>query len=307
MSSIHKKIKIEYYRYELTNTSTNTPIDYNIDNLFSTLVLKKIEDRIYELNNSKIRIEQIVKRDSFWLINVLKFRETDTAKTAKINEEATDLPLDDDEYLSEDMTVIYNVQEKIFAIQRNRFCCTPTQLGRYFEQILMQEFQHSKLTFKFIPIVRNNLDKALNNMVDCRKLTCKISDWPTSQEYYTNKSLSKIAKLTEEFEATSIEITVSVGRNRKKTLSRAHAKKFISEIINLSQANGNVQKAIASLNTSINEDSEDTKFEMFDLLSNNLHDIINFTLETRMSISFTNISSEMIKKFNKHILQTQFE
>lgn len=299
MDYVNKRIVIEYYRYEITNEQNE--VDFDFAKLFADVKGKNLSERIYEVDNHRVRIEKIRQDGDYWLLNILRFREGDISKTAKLDEAAVELALDEDEYLSEDMTVIYNKSVNIFQIQRNRLCFTPSQIAKLFSSIISQELKLDGIRCNLMAVLRNNLDEELKRKNSCKKLIFKISDWKTPEQQFGNDSMYHIASVGKEFEAVEVEVSISVGRSRKKVLNSAVVNKFINMFRSSDQNDVNVMKAVASLG------SEDAKYEQFDLLSNKLNNIIELEIEKRRSISFEKLSKKMLVCFKNNISEKQFE
>lgn len=299
MDYVNKKITVEYYKSEITKENKLSNISLN--DLLNRVKQKELRERIYQVDDHKVRIEKMQQEGDYWLLNILRFREGDISKTAKLDEEAVDIDLDEDEYLSEDMTVIYNPKVDVFQIQRNRYCFTPSQISRLISEMIMCELKWDDISCKLIPILKNNLDEELKRKNRCKKLVFKISDWKTPEQQFCNDSMYHIASIGNEFEAVEVEVSISVGRSRKKVLNFTTVNNFINMFRSNNQDDVSVMKAVASLG------NEDTKFEQFDLLSDKLNNIIEMQIEKRHSISFEKLSKEMLICFKNNIREKQFE
>lgn len=92
------------------------------------LVRKAIE--IYE--GCKIRIEKFDFNDknALWTMRILRLREDNLSFIVKPDEEAKPIELGEEEYLGEDMTMLFDITNNIAMIQRNRYALGFTNLQK---------------------------------------------------------------------------------------------------------------------------------------------------------------------------------
>lgn len=69
--------------------------------------------------------------DDFWGIHLIKLRDTNIPTKVKENEASEPVELEDDEYLGEDITLLYEKCSSILMVQMNRFSLGITKLTEF--------------------------------------------------------------------------------------------------------------------------------------------------------------------------------
>lgn len=158
-------------------------------------------------------------------------------------------------------------------IQRNRDSVGPTRISKYFNKLYKMLNQDYIIEFR--PIVRNDVFKSLKNKDVITKINLKTADINKTNLPSTFKSLISDAVP----EGIELELTMSVGRKRNKSIR----KDFADDIIDsLQESNNNLQHAYVSAG---NKNDKGTTFdvEAFDLISGRMISEHIFDLGNRHS------------------------
>ena len=129
-----RTIKFGYYTVCVVNEEQgNDPIRFDFESWISKAVNKGIEKKEIEFDNVIARLEELEgdNENKIWKLRFMKLRDTNIPSIVKKEEEAKPIALDDDEYIGEDMLMIYDSENQVAMIQSNRFAMSKGKLEKY--------------------------------------------------------------------------------------------------------------------------------------------------------------------------------
>ncbi|CZR82916.1 TPA: DUF6731 family protein [Clostridioides difficile] len=262
-----KNVQFDYYRiYERRIENQNT-IDEEVDinNLFNELSILNTVDTTIECMSERARIQNINfdENNNIWEIQFLRLRENYVPGIANEDGEYDIIRLEEGRYIGEFTSALYDAEEHILVLHRNRNSLTPKGVQNYLNEISLR--QHN---FILKPIV-NNLDvRGYLQGKLYRKISIGIHA-NELEELDSNESyIIPILKNLKNIEGSNINIDVSIGQGRRNsTLSSGLINSIVDDIGEF--------RGTSSLKVKLKE-SPDTKVEEFDLLSNRIKDIVEF-------------------------------
>lgn len=242
-----------------------------------------------EFNDTLARVDKITYDDKnkLWCIRFMKLRDTNIPSKVKENEEAETIPLEDDEYIGEDLNLIYEKKSGIAMIQSNRFSLGISKLSEFIQntnadkdirvviQPISEIFEKKRIRKQEI----KSIEIGFANLIDLNH---------TISEDYT---LSSIIKPMKNWGGIVGRIVVSLGRTKEKSLNRTEIEQIINEI--------EQNKHLLSVARLKCKDDDNARTEVIDLFDNIAHDFISFTLETRTNLQFEYAINSMIDRFVK--------
>lgn len=95
---------------------------FNFAEWVDVVTKQKLIRKPIDFNNAKARIEHVKfsKNYDVWCLQLMKLRDTNVPAKAKDFEEAQTIELDDNEYIGEDLYMIYDAKKGIGMIQQNK-------------------------------------------------------------------------------------------------------------------------------------------------------------------------------------------
>lgn len=196
------------------------------------------------------------------------------------------MQLDEDEYIGEEVSALFDQKFNIIMLQRNRNSLSPSGIEKYFSGVLGDGNQ---IELSPIP-VPDELRTVKQNQI-FRKLSIGFSPTNIDDEMLNNanKSIRKIIKGTKELGALRVSVTLSLGNSRKeKTLNQQE----IMELGTLENYEG-----FNKIQVDRRED-EDTKIETVDLISGKLNDVITMEVSRINPIKYERLIVEMQALYN---------
>jgi len=195
------------------------------------------------------------------------------------------LILEEDEYIGEEASAIYDNSLRVIMLQRNIASLSSVGVEEYIN-LIWKEKNGLKLFLR--PIPRHiTIDELESNSISFKKLTMRYADTANTSITSFNNALEELSK----FEPNILEIVVSVGRKRKKYLNKVALLSFLKDIL---KKKDNVDK----LSLTIFKNNEST--EILDLLSDmTMHDFISYKIPKRQSVGFEYMEQRMKEVFDE--------
>ncbi|MCI8520597.1 MAG: hypothetical protein HFE51_10500 [Clostridia bacterium] len=292
-----KNIKLEYFRVtcrELQDMDTSSVPDSMFDlyrwiDVFDT-DFSGIEDKTFMYAGERARLDDIYKTENYWVLDFLRLRDSNLPKRAYENKQTEDMQLDDDEYMGEEAIAIYDPETNVLALQRNRNSLSVTGIEKYLNDV----WQHRDNNVIYLrPILSEiDLDAILKKTdKDYRKIRFKIADTDNLQEAdYDNSPLGQILKGVGKYQGAFVDVTISMGHFRDKSLNDVAVNNTLNELVN----NASTKKA----EISIKEDA-DAPVEIIDLLSDKLSDYVQIEYELKKSIPSNILVVNLLKQYKQ--------
>lgn len=196
------------------------------------------------------------------------------------------MELDEDEYIGEEVSALYDQEYSIIMLQRNRNSLSPSGIEKYFSGVL-----GNGDLIELAPIpVPDELRTVKQDQI-FRKLSIGFSPTNIDDEILnnTNKSILQIIRGSRDLGALRVLVTLSLGNSKKeKTLKQ-------EEIIEL----GNLENYDGFNKIQVNRrEDEDTEIETVDLISGKLNDVITMEVSRINPIKYERLIIEMQNLYN---------
>lgn len=199
--------------------------------------------------------------------------------------EQEDLDLEENEYIGEDMYVLYDRTNNVFMAQSNRMSLTINRITEFVNETKKPD----NMTVGFVPITRNLTRKELKNkrvrsiLISCENLHEK--------DKINSAPLKSICDSVDGFGCLTYSLKLGVGRKRNAELSPAESRKMIDDIINRTI---DVKSAQVSVSDQITGE-----IEYVDLVENKLCSILEYKIGKRERLHLDKLFPEMIKEYLK--------
>lgn len=246
---------------------------FNLTTLFAILDTKNLEERTKEYKQEKARMEEmglVGNSTNLWSLYFSRLRDFNLPNRAKKNEPSQPFPLEEDEYLGENVSAIYDEVNNILMIQRNRNSLGPGAIETYFNQFLQG---NDEIVFRPIPI--KNARTRIKEAEYVRKLKIKFADVKKAETEVSGVSLKKWISHFNDYDSVTGEIIITVGRQRKASLG-GNLKGLLDEVYENSNL---IDRAQVSVKKSDISDPE-----IIDLFAENAHDITSFSVKPRTAL-----------------------
>lgn len=196
------------------------------------------------------------------------------------------MELDEDEYIGEEVSALYDQGYNIIMLQRNRNSLSPSGIEKYFSGVL-----GNGDLIELAPIPVPDELRTVKQEQIFRKLNIGFAPTNIDDELMnnTNKSIMQIIKGCRDLGALRVSITLSIGNSKKeKTLKQDE----IIELGNLENYDGFNKIQVSR------RENEDTEIETVDLISGKLNDVITMDVSRVNPIKYERLIVEMQNLYN---------
>lgn len=260
---------------------------FDIETLIQKIRDQNLELKIIDIHEwCKVRIEQFNydEEKEVWTMRILRLRDANLSFIVKPDEEAKPIELGDDEYLGEDMTMLFDIKNNVAMIQRNRFAIGFTNLQKMIQKILNID----GVLIEIRPITKE-LDASLIQRDYFKSIEIRFANLKDKDIDSIGGSLGRIMRAYKEFNGGGGSFSVNLGRTRKNSLAKEKVREFLNEI----QQNKDVLNA-AVLRA---KDADDTDMAIYNLFDNIFSALITFELAERTSLDYRYCVRKMIEKY----------
>lgn len=191
------------------------------------------------------------------------------------------MQLDEDEYIGEEVSALYDQKYKIIMLQRNRNSLSPSGIEKYFSGVLGNGDQ-----IELLPIPTPDELKVIKQNQIFRRLSIGFSPTNIDDELLnnSNKSIMNIIRGAKELGALRVSVVLSLGNSKKENTLKQEE---IMELRNLKNYDGFSKIQVDR------KEKEDTEVEMIDLMSGKLNDIISVEISRNNPIKYERLIVEM--------------
>lgn len=279
-----RKIRVEYYQVMKSKRAGGGEDQvYDLEKLLLKADGLKLKDRLYNYYQEEARLDKISYRKSTecYYLNFVRLRQTKIPVKAKRDSESEAMELESDEYIGEDVSAVYDKNNYIIALQRNRDSLGSSGLEYYLSKLLGSDTYEISLR----PVPLKDIDERINKVKGYRKLVIKLATDRTKKKRIPDKSsFNQLLKFTGPFESRNASITISMGRGK----GFINTKAIYDTIQEIRETNDFVEGAELSVKYN---DSEPV--QIIDLFAMKYHNFVWIKMEKRQSIDFIELCDEI--------------
>lgn len=246
-----------------------------------------------DFNNAKARIERIGrnKETGIWGLRIMKLRDTNVPAKAKENTVAAAIELEDDEYIGEDLFIIYDEVKGIAMIQQNRMSLGISRLEEFFQHTYDTYVDtNNKSKVSISPIESKvSFERIFRSNYRYIELSfANIKDYDLDSE---DCSLSTLLAPFKHMQGVSGAIKIGLGRSKDESLNRQEIQQLTNELSKDSN-----KRYVRGAKVCIKEE-EDMDVEIIDLFEEVSHDFLTFEIEKREILQYENVIPRMRSKY----------
>jgi hypothetical protein len=288
---ITKYVKFDYFHVTCRPVgapATVRDVPFDLRTILHKLGNLDLQQRTTAYKQEKARLERFTydMNTRFWDMYFTRLRDFNLPSRAKEDQPAEPIDLDDDEYIGENVSAIYDEDYHILMVQRNRYSLGPAAIEEYINAF--RDDPNEEINFR--PIHLPDPKGKVRSAQFHRKLRIKFADINKASIEGRGKSLSKWLSMFKEYDSVNAELIISVGRHRNASLG-GNLRDFMEELQNNKDV---VSKAEMSIKR-----SELTEIEVVDLFEEHVHDIGYFTVPPRTVLNHEAVVYQMAELYRK--------
>lgn len=273
MSTI-KNVKLEYYRCNLVEEGNMETID--LEKMFEDLYFKLERGHVirYEFNNEIAKLANVDYYPEIGSYHLCfeRLRDFNIPVKSSFQRESETIDLEEDEYIGEEVSLLYDTTNRVCILQRNRDSLSPTAL-EFFINDIYSSFVGMEVNLELNPIIESDTLQYILGSNQIRKINVRVDD--LGQETNYEDDLSNITDEVTRFEAASLDFTLSVGREKEKEMEPSAARKLINSLV----GRKNINKAQVYI-----REEKNSNVEKYDLIEHKIYSIITFDYKENKTI-----------------------
>ncbi len=286
-----KKIKFQYFK--IFKLQDNERQAYNLVRLLASISQTELSQRNYMINGYKSKLENINlianEANRYYYLRFVKLK--DSFLPLRSYEDRASLPfeLNDDEYLGEDVSIIYDSRLNVILLQRNRNSLSANDIEYYLTHFAREfEIIGESSKIQLSPVLGGTIPDRTSNITKAEFSFANITDYSSNQE---ETNLLKIIPILRNYGAISAKITISVGHYKNKRLDNNSVLTAIED----SEANSDIVKSarVTFMNDEVNC--------YYDLFDNILYEEHIFHLDRHTSLEATELWPVMMNKYQNRL------
>lgn len=288
-----RTIKFRYYQikkqeYNIKQEKWNPIETFDFIKWISVIKSRNLLKTDLEFSNCLARIEECNyhRENDLWCLRFMKLRDTNIPSKVKRGADAEPIELDDDEYIGEDLTMLYEKCSGIAMIQINRFSLGIKKIEEFIEHTL----NDSKIKIIISPII-DIFDNDIITKGSCRNLEISFANLDTWNPDSKKIALGTLMNPLKRMGGYVGKVSVGLGYVKKDSLDKTVVKQIIEEI-------EGKDKYVTSVKIKIKDD-DDNQIDVIDLFDQIACDYITFALQSRETLKYKTAVMEMISCYKK--------
>lgn len=287
---VKKTFKCEYYRLSETVDESNEAL-FDLEAWLTRIQEISLAERTYPYLEDTMRLEEFFFHQTYnmWFLRFMRHRVNDVPSLSTINGLSRFMDLGNDEFVSEDVTCLFDPSNNVMMIQKNYHSISSAGIESYFNQTTQENttvhLRKIISTDSFVRARRANRNK---------KIIVRLADIQTLRDrgFLGNlrSSIGLMIQSLREIPSPYIEFTFSVGLDRNSEIDETEANNILIDIEQNPLLFDRAKIAIIEEN--------ETKQKMIDLFLDSPKDEIEFEIQGRNSpIRFDAIMDRMAQKY----------
>ncbi|OME08021.1 hypothetical protein BSK64_06185 [Paenibacillus odorifer] len=286
----YRKVRFEYYQVVLRRRDDRRGERDRLFDLPAWMEVAQglsLDGRTYDYRQEKSRLETSYWDNEleFFFLHFVRLRDTNIPSTARQNGQVEPLELDDDEFIGEEVSALYDEDNHVLMLQRNKFSLGPEGIEEYFNII----WNNPDEIIYLRPICPPNTFEIARRAAEYRKINIRLADLrEVPRENILNRLRSPIGGLissVRNYEGANVQVTITVGTSRTDSLN--------DETINDTLIDIEQNPDLFTRAELVIKEEDDSRIELIDLFEHKAHDFGNFRMERRETLSHYAIAAEM--------------
>ena len=291
----YRKIRFEYFQV-VYRTVEDGPADR--DRLFDLLawmdraMRRSLEGRTFDYRQEQARLETAYWDDElqFSFLHFVRLRDTNIPSKARTGGRVEPIELEDDEYIGEEVSALYDENNHVLMLQRNKYSLGPEGIEEYLNLLWGNEEE----TIYLRPIAPPNAFDIARRATEYRKINIRFADLRTvNTERFIDRLRSPLNRMVSAFgqyEGLNAQVVITVGNTRDTSLNEDTINDTLLDIEENQELFSKAEIAL--------KDDEDARVELIDLFAHKAHDFGTFRMEKRETLSHFSIAREMWARYS---------
>ncbi|WP_338757146.1 DUF6731 family protein [Levilactobacillus brevis] len=194
-------------------------------------------------------------KNDIYYFQLSKNRSKNIPSKKKLNHDKVSLELDEDEYISEFVLLVYDARYNILIVQSNYYSLSTSQVQialsilRQRVKDFNKESEHDNPRGVYLkPLIDSAMIKKVKKNTIYRRIAVKGADFNmAASDEFKNNSVNKAITALKEMNGVSFNIELSMSREKKgKSLDKETVRELMDEVTEADSAGTNVSMSVTS-------------------------------------------------------------
>lgn len=250
---------MQVHAFKVCPSVTSQPLEEVLEQIEQTGLVDRMRQGMY----GQIRVDTIVKRNGFWFMDFVKFRNNSGPGRTHPERPVEGFHFEDGECFGEETAALYNPDNNYILIQYNHHGVRHGSVAKYFQ---MANNHHVNL-YELAPKFDDDIQRKYDSKTIFRRVEFSVASRCLNEgDRQNGLALNKALDIGATHGADKIKITMSAERQNRTGLSFEAVKNTVQQISNLI---GLGAEAVDKLEVS-GRDSEDAPIEVLDFIGQRL-------------------------------------
>lgn len=271
MADIKQSVRFDFF-VPYSEDDDGNEFFVDLTDLFNDIHNLKGNDRIGHYFGTPVRMDSIhalPENPDITYFHMVRMRDEGLASTKQNTDKLTDIVLDSDDYIAEDISGFFDAKTCAVMLQRNSHSLSISGVREYLKQKYEEIHPNDSLFLSFRPVPDLNIIQKVKNVTNFRRLQLKFASSQVSNfDHGFSKVLGQFAELFSKAGGSNMNLLLSASKG-EPDLKRDEMLSLISEIQN--------DKTLLSSAIFAGKEG-DAPIELYDLLNGKLQTYAKFSI-----------------------------
>ncbi|WLV77063.1 hypothetical protein LACPH_001782 [Lacticaseibacillus parahuelsenbergensis] len=271
MADIKQSVRFDFF-VPYSEDDEGNEFFVDLTDLLNDIHNLKGNDRIGHYFGTPVRMDSIhvmPQNPDITYFHMVRMRDEGLASTKQDTEKMTDIVLDSDDYIAEDISGFFDAKTCAVMLQRNSHSLSISGVREYLKQKYEEKHTNDNLLLSFRPVPDLDIIKKVKKVTNFRRLQLKFaSSQVTNFDQGFSKVLGQFSELFSKAGGSQMDLLLSSSRG-EPDLKREEMLSLISEIQN--------NQTILSSAVFAGKEG-DAPIELYDLLNGKLQTYSKFSI-----------------------------
>ncbi|ATO38744.1 hypothetical protein GTID1_17095 [Geobacillus thermodenitrificans] len=286
----YRKVRFEYYQVVYRRRTDNGTVRdrlFDLEKWMDKAMSLSLEGRTFDYRSEQARLDNAYWDPDleFYFLHFVRLRDTNIPSKAKADSQVEPFELQDDEYLGEEVSALYDESNHVLMLQRNKYSLGPEGIEEYLNLV----WDNEEETIYLRPICPPNVFELARRAGEYRRINLRFADINIKNNpnllQRLRSPLRNIVSSFGEYQGINAQVIITVGNNKDASLDEQTIRDTLLDIEENPHLFSKAEIA--------KKDDDDAKVELVDLFAHKAHDFATFRMERRASLNHYTVAGEM--------------
>lgn len=245
----------------------------------------------FQLSDDKYKLERLARpndMEPYYHLVVEELRDFNFPSKTRLNGQSQDLGLEEDEFLGEKMSALYDSENALFMLQVNRNSIS-TNKFEFFLSALLDKLNY-KCDVRLPVIIQSDAERVARSFIGYKHVAIKMGQDTNPTDNFDLISIIQNA-ISSDKDSSLFDVEISLTAKKDKNKNGEYLPDSIVREVMSIDRNGVKKLHVRGRNY-------DERLETVDLISNKLTEVIHFQYDNNRTLNPDSVFSEMSLRYS---------